>query len=91
MRAETAFGHDEDEFMQIALMPEPYIIYRRSHEMNGAGDWLSLYRRLGKNQRETFLEIVSRGRVGEQDVTREPPSRLRRILAHYVDSESKKG
>ena len=86
----AAFGRNAEGFVQIALMPEPYIIYRRNHEFNGAADWQSLYHQLGKNQRRRFHEIVSKGRVMEEDVTREPPSRLRRILSHYIDAENSK-
>jgi hypothetical protein len=37
---EAAFGATAQEFLQIASMPEHYIIYRRHHENNGALDWL---------------------------------------------------
>ena len=86
---EAAFGRDEDEFMQIAMMPEPYIIYRRSHEMNGAADWRKLYMNLGDNQRKQFFAIVSNGRIGEVEVRREPAGRLRQLLWHYVEAEKK--
>ena len=84
---EAAFGRSADEFLQIALMPDEYIIFRRKYADNGAYDWRKLYDRLGKNQRATFWEIMSRGRVSERDVTRQAPSRLKRLLSHYIEHQ----
>jgi hypothetical protein len=83
---EAAFGATPEEFLRIALMPEDYIIYRRTHETNGADDWTRLYSRLGKSQRQTFLEIVGKGRVSEDDASRQASSTLRQLLSHYVES-----
>lgn len=84
---EAAFGRDADEFLQIAMMPESYIIYRKSHESNGASEWLSLYRGLGANQREYFINVVARGRITKQDVSRESPGRVKNLLWHYVQGD----
>jgi hypothetical protein len=77
------------EFIQIAMMPEPYIIYRRAHEGNGAADWCKLYLHLGDSQRKRFFEIVSKGRVLEAESCREPAGRLRQLLRHYIEAENK--
>jgi len=83
---DAAFGRTPEEFIQIAMMPEPYIIYRRKHELNGASDWLSLYKHLSTSQRRRLFEVVGKGRVGPTEVARESSLRLKRILAHYADS-----
>jgi hypothetical protein len=85
---EAAFGRSAEEFVQIALMPESYIIYRRAHESNGASDWLSLYNGLGDSQRERFSRIVARGRVTLQDVVSEGESRVKKLLRHYIEAET---
>jgi len=82
---EAAFGKTAEEFVKIALMPEPYIIYRRRHEANGAYDWGRLYDRLTDNQREQFLDLVSRKRVTKEDLKGARTKRLKRLLTHYVE------
>jgi hypothetical protein len=82
---EAAFGASAEDFTRIALMPERYIIYRRRHELNGAADWNTLYRRLGRVQKQDFLGIVGGNRVSRDDVQRRSPGRLKDILAHYVE------
>ncbi len=84
---EAAFGRDFAEFSKIALMPEDYIVYRRNYEADGAQDWALLYDRLGKQQRQQFIEVVSKGRVAVRDVRRQSCVRLKRLLRHYVEAE----
>ncbi|MCE5190937.1 MAG: cobalamin-binding domain-containing protein [Actinomycetia bacterium] len=81
---EAAFGVDGAEFRQIALMPDDYIIHRRLHETNSAADWLRDYRKLTKSESAEFLEVVSKNRVAESEVTSASTARLKRILSHYV-------
>jgi len=82
---EIAFGATADDFIEIALMPERYIIYRTHYKLNGALDWKKLYRRLGKSQKKTFLEIVSNNRVTKKDVVKQSSLRMRRLLSHYIE------
>ena len=88
---EAAFGSSAEEFIRIALMPDNYIIYRRTHEADGAENWTKLYNRLGKNQRRTFLGTVARGPVTEEAVMRESSLTLKRLLSHYVESRKLRG
>ena len=84
---EAAFGHNAEEFHRIALMPEPYIIYRRAHEHDGAYDWQKLYGQLTPTQMEEFREIVGSGKVPADIAAKQSSVRLRRILMHYVEAE----
>ena len=86
---EVAFGRSYDEFLRIASMPEHYIINRRKHEDNGAGDWEKLFRRLTSGQRESLYEILAEGKVKRKTVARTPGKRLRDLLSHYVGEGEK--
>lgn len=74
---EAAFGRTADEFIEIAMMPEDYIVHRRHHELNGAMEWRKTFRSLTRAQRTTFMEIAS-SRVPESD-----RKRFAQLLAHY--------
>jgi len=86
---EAAFGSTAEEFIKIAAMPEEYIIYRRHYENNGAHDWGTLYDKLNRSQRDTLLNLVSTHSLGENILRQVPPSRLRKLLVHYVECEKK--
>jgi hypothetical protein len=86
---EAAFGHDYDEFIKIASMPDHYIIQRRSHENNGACEWEALFRRLTDGQRGTLYEILAQGRVTEKTIKGAGGKRLKCILEHYVGESEK--
>lgn len=74
---EAAFGRTPEEFIEIAMMPEDYIIYRRFHEDNGAYEWRKIFQTLNDNEKVEFMQVASEV---------EPNSRKRkfkRLLAHY--------
>lgn len=75
---EAAFGRTVDEFVEIAMMPEDYIIHRRHHASNGAAEWREAFRALSKTQRTAFIEIVSGQRDGRGH------ERFAPLLAHYA-------
>jgi hypothetical protein len=81
---DAAFGRSSDEFEEIAMMPDEYIIYRKRFANNKAREWRKLYRGLGANQRCDLIHILSKGRVDKDDVAQQPPSKLKRLLYHYV-------
>ena len=54
----AAFGKTSKEFIEIAMMPEEYIIQRRKHQDNGALDWRKDFRSLTPKQREKFMEFI---------------------------------
>ena len=75
---EAAFGRTADEFTEIAMMPEDYIIHRRHHELNGAMEWREAFRGLTKAQRRKFMELAS------LSDTSNAPERFAELLAHYA-------
>jgi hypothetical protein len=84
---EAAFGRTADEFVEIALMPDQYIIYRDQHRDNAASDWRALYRRLSQRQRLDFLTILANGRVSKGVPGNRTSPRIRDLLAHYVPTK----
>lgn len=84
---EAAFGKSPREFLEIALMPNEYIIHRRHHENNGAADWKSIYHSLTKNQRSLLLKIHTDGRVTEAHFKKTKSARFRKLLEHYIEAD----
>ena len=84
---EAAFGRSANEFQEIALMPDEYIIFRRRHENNGALDWTRLFHSLTKSQRRVLFEIHSEGHVSEEHYKRTQSPRFRRLLEHYIEAD----
>lgn len=74
---EAAFGRTPAEFIEIAMMPEEYIINRRKHENNGACEWRAAFNALDKDQRTQFMDVASTG--GSEEVI----STFASLLAHY--------
>lgn len=86
---EAAFGGSPEEFVEIALMPEEYIIQRRLHAGNGASEWRRDYRELSPGERAEFLEVASAKKLTERDVTMASTERLKRLLAHYLRADER--
>lgn len=84
---EAAFGRSPQEFLEIALMPDDYIIHRRYHENNGAADWKEIFHSLTKSQRLVLLDIHSEGHVTEAHFMRTKSQRFRRLLEHYIEAK----
>ena len=83
----AAFGSSPEEFIEIALMPNEYIIHRRLHENNGAADWKNIYHSLTKSQRSVLFDIHSKGRITEVQFKRTKSPRFRRLLEHYIEAD----
>ena len=84
---EAAFGTNAEEFQEIVLMPNEYIIHRRLHENNGAAEWKMLYHSLTKNQLDVLYDIHSKGRVTETDFRRTKSPRFRKLMEHYIEAD----
>ncbi len=84
---EAAFGSSPDEFLEIALMPDEYIIHRRFYENNGASDWTGIFHSLTKAQRRVLFDIHSEGPVTEAHFKRTKSLRFRRLLEHYIEAD----
>ncbi len=81
---EAAFGATADEFIEICLMPDDYIIHRRRYETNGANEWRSDYRALSRDEKGTFLRLVGAGKIKDINLGPALPRRVRDLLAHYT-------
>jgi hypothetical protein len=84
---EAAFGRSPEKFLEIALMPDEYIIHRRFHENNGAAVWTDIFQSLTKSQRRVLFDIHSEGRVTEEHFKRTKSPRFRRLLEHYIEAD----
>ena len=85
---EHAFGHDEDEFQRILLMPQPYIFYREEHERNGCIDeWHKAYSALSMSQKEEFAALIAEGRISTIPLT--SSGRINNLLTHYECEKTK--
>ena len=81
---EAAFGRSAEEFIEIASMPDRYIINRKQHHDNEAAAWKSLFRSLSPEEHEEFQSALvalntSRNRRAELAKHR----RYRELLEHY--------
>lgn len=83
---EAAFGASPEEFIRIAMMPDEYIIYREQYKNNAADDWKNLYKKLSEGQRKKLAEIVSCKSWSEAMLKGVPPSNLRKLLGHYIET-----
>jgi hypothetical protein len=84
---EAAFGKTPEEFREIALMPNEYIIHRRIHENNGAAEWKNIFRSLTKSQMNVLMNIHSQGRVTEKHFKKTKSPRFRKLLEHYIEAD----
>jgi hypothetical protein len=78
-----AFGHDEDEFNKILIMPETFIIKRLQYEDNLTKDWWNKWNKLTNLQREQAEEIIFKNRFTEDIVLNITDSKIRNILEYY--------
>jgi hypothetical protein len=81
---DAAFGPSYQDFLEIALMPDDYIIHRRAHDFDGADEWRKTFRRLSARDRETFAGLVSQRPVPVATSDRSLPKQLRDLLSHYA-------
>jgi hypothetical protein len=78
---EAAFGKNIKEFRRLLIMPDKYIIYRRTYENNGAVEWASLLNSLSSVQKNDFFRIVNENKF-DGNATSEYPE-VSALLAHY--------
>lgn len=74
---EAAFGKTPEEFIEIAMMPEDYIIHRRKHENNGACEWRGLFQALTDDERLEFMKVASSNCIETAD------TKFDELLIHY--------
>lgn len=53
----AAFGETEEEFIEIAMMPDEYIINRAKNKFTKASAWRKEYRKLSNKERRNFIDL----------------------------------
>lgn len=81
---EAALGKTASEFIEIAMMPDEYIIYRNRHKRNGAVTWRKQYRKLCAPELHEIIELMALGSSGLQRMKEKYP----KCAVHYIDSVS---
>ena len=80
-----AFGENKEDFIRIVSMPEHYIIHRFKYKFNQTADWTSVYRKLSQNQKIELIEILEKGHVTQDTISKVKGERLKKVLEHYID------
>ena len=82
---EKAFGRTMEEYLEIMMMPEDFIIYRSHFEQNGlAFEWLELYRSLSSKEKSDLLEVIKFNKVDIGVLFSERTERVNKILEYYT-------
>ena len=81
---EAAFGKNEDEFNQIMVMPEAFIIQRYKYKDNLTAEWWAKYISLDKSQRERALEIILENQFSEEIISSMRSPAVRDVLNYYL-------
>jgi len=87
---EAAFGRSYDEFVEIAMMPEEFIIHRRAFNDNGAKEWRSIFRGLSNDELSLLAKTFSKGKESIQAIDYSYPDRLRRLAEIELYARSTK-
>ena len=64
----AAFGQTAEEFTEIAMMPEDYIINRKKYRRNQAAKWHKAFRSLTPTDRAEFMAQISRRKDSDETV-----------------------
>jgi hypothetical protein len=78
-----AFGHDENEFNMILLMPETFIIQRFQYKDNLTKDWWRKWNKLTNLQQNQAEEIIFKNRFTDDILAPIKDSKVRNILEYY--------
>lgn len=79
-----AFGNNPEEFKNILIMPEKYIINRLDHEKNGDTSRFNRdMNNLKPSQKDLCLQIICNSQLNCLDIN-EYPSSIRKVLSHYI-------
>lgn len=77
-----AFGNNVDEFEEIILMPESYIIYR-SEFVSRADEWRAVFRSLKRLEKQKFIEIIGDNKIDKSPLNSTKNKKIRNLLSHY--------
>lgn len=81
----AAFGKTASEFIEIAMMPEEYIIHRQMHMNNGAKAWRKAYHELSEDEKISLSKAIEEGIQFNQS------DNVTSILMHYKRIKNKNG
>lgn len=78
---DRAFGKNLDEYFQILMMPEAYILYRNEYEQNGQTEkWLYQYKNLSSHELNIADEIIKSNIFNYNGST---PKTVVEVIKHY--------
>lgn len=84
----AAFGESAEEFIEIAMMPDEYIIHRGKHAEGRAAEWRRVYRRLTVSEAKIFSEVIGPNSRLTRDAADDTlPKRVRELVKHYDSPE----
>jgi len=72
-------GPSSDEFKNLLLMPDRYIMFREKHKNNGAKEWVNKYHSLSDGQLNEFHTIVK----NQQYDFHSKYDDINKLLIHY--------
>lgn len=79
---DRAFGRNVEEFFDILMMPEPYIMYRNHFEETGdTKRWLDQYKNLNSKESEYAKKIIYTNQFSYNGST---PKAVEAVLQHYL-------
>lgn len=82
---EKAFGRNEEEFMELLIMPETFILFRLFFEHLGYTDqWRKAMKDLSEEEREELMPIIYKNDFNHIEELPSNP-KLRHILKFYKD------
>ncbi len=85
---QKAFGHNEEEFMELLLMPETFLLFRFFFEDLGyTQQWKDAMAELTDEEREKLLPIIYKNEFNQIEKLTDNPKFLR-VLKFYKDYRS---
>jgi len=80
---EKAFGKTSEEYFELLMMPEDFIIYRSFFEKNGLTEkWKNLYSSLTEEEKNLLLEAIKYNKVITEGLTIDN-EKIHNILPYY--------
>jgi hypothetical protein len=81
---EKAFGRNYEEFKEIIIMPEDYIIHRKVHEANGSTQkWRAGLNALSATEKKDAMSVIETNSFNEKDIEVKT-SKIKALLKMYL-------
>jgi len=81
---EKAFGRNYEEFKEIILMPEDYIIHRQVHEVNGSTQkWRAGFNALSATEKKDAMSVIETNSFCFRDIEAKT-SKIKTLLKMYL-------